>query len=48
MQKVSLGYNHQPILKDMNLKVSPGELVGLIREKDIVLEIAEKMGSLPA
>jgi len=30
MQKVSLGYNHHPILRDMNLKVSPGELVGLI------------------
>jgi iron complex transport system ATP-binding protein len=30
MQKVSLGYNHHPILKDLNLKVSPGELLGLI------------------
>ena len=30
MRKVSLGYNHHPILRDMNLKVSPGELVGLI------------------
>ena len=30
MQKVSLGYNHHPILRDLNLKVSPGELVGLI------------------
>jgi len=30
MQKVSLGYNHHPILRDLNLKVSPGEMVGLI------------------
>ena len=30
MQNVSLGYNHHPILRDLNLKVSPGELVGLI------------------
>ena len=30
MQNVSLGYNHQPILKNLNLKASPGELVGLI------------------
>ena len=30
MQNVSLGYNHHPILENLNLKVSPGELVGLI------------------
>ena len=30
MQNVSLGYNPQPILKNLNLKASPGELVGLI------------------
>jgi iron complex transport system ATP-binding protein len=30
MQNVSLGYNHQPILKNISLKASPGELVGLI------------------
>ena len=30
MQNVSLGYNHQPVLQDINLKASPGELVGLI------------------
>lgn len=30
MQNVSLGYNHQPVLKDINLRASPGELVGLI------------------
>ncbi len=30
MQNVSLGYNHLPILKELNLKVSPGEMVGLI------------------
>lgn len=30
MQNVSLGYDHHPILKDLNLKVLPGELVGLI------------------
>ena len=33
----------------VNLPVTDrGELVGFIREKDIVLEVAEKMGSLPA
>jgi len=30
MQHVSLGYNHQPVLKDITLKAAPGELVGLI------------------
>jgi iron complex transport system ATP-binding protein len=30
MQNVSLGYYHQPVLSKLNLKVSPGELVGLI------------------
>jgi iron complex transport system ATP-binding protein len=30
MQNASLGYNHLPILKDINLKVSPGELLGII------------------
>jgi iron complex transport system ATP-binding protein len=30
MQNVALGYNRYPILADLNLKVSPGELVGLI------------------
>jgi iron complex transport system ATP-binding protein len=30
MQNVSLGYNHKPVLQDINLKASPGELVGLI------------------
>ena len=30
MQNVSLGYNHQPVLQDITLKASPGELVGLI------------------
>jgi iron complex transport system ATP-binding protein len=30
MQNISLGYNHNPILSDLNFKVSPGELVGLI------------------
>ena len=30
MQGVSLGYYHQPVLSELNLKVSPGELVGLI------------------
>ncbi|MFC1968395.1 ABC transporter ATP-binding protein [Chloroflexota bacterium] len=30
MQNVSLGYNHQPVVQDINLKASPGELVGLI------------------
>ena len=30
MQGVSLGYNHQPVLQDINLEVMPGEMVGLI------------------
>ncbi|MFC1962982.1 ABC transporter ATP-binding protein, partial [Chloroflexota bacterium] len=30
MQNVSLGYNHQPVLQGITLKVAPGELVGLI------------------
>jgi iron complex transport system ATP-binding protein len=30
MQAVSLGYNHQPVLQDINLKALPGELVGII------------------
>lgn len=30
MQNVSLGYHRQPILRDLNLRVSPGELAGLI------------------
>jgi iron complex transport system permease protein len=30
MQNVALGYNHQPILQDINLKASPGELLGII------------------
>ncbi len=30
MQNVSLGYNHQPVLQDITLKASPGEMVGLI------------------
>ena len=30
MQRVTLGYNHHPVLEDITLKVSPGELVGLI------------------
>ncbi len=30
MQKVTLGYDHHPVLEDINLKVSPGEMVGLI------------------
>jgi iron complex transport system ATP-binding protein len=30
MQKVTLGYNHHPVLEDINLKVSPGQMVGLI------------------
>jgi len=30
MQNISLGYNSQPILRDINLKASPSELVGLI------------------
>ena len=30
MQNTSLGYNHWPVLKDINFKALPGELVGLI------------------
>jgi iron complex transport system ATP-binding protein len=30
MQKVTLGYDRHPVLHDIDLKVSPGELVGLI------------------
>ena len=30
MQNVSLGYNHKLVLKDVTLKVAPGEMVGLI------------------
>jgi len=30
MQNVTLGYNRQPVLEDITLKVSPGEMVGLI------------------
>ena len=30
MRNVSLGYNHQPVLRDITLKASPRELVGLI------------------
>ncbi|MFC1942603.1 ABC transporter ATP-binding protein [Chloroflexota bacterium] len=30
IQNVSLGYNHKPVLKDVNLRAAPGELVGLI------------------
>jgi iron complex transport system ATP-binding protein len=30
MQNVALGYNHDPILANLNIRVSPGELVGLI------------------
>jgi iron complex transport system ATP-binding protein len=30
MQNVSLGYNNKPVLKDITLRASPGELVGLI------------------
>ena len=30
MQHVSLGYNREPVLSDISLKASPGELVGLI------------------
>jgi iron complex transport system ATP-binding protein len=30
MQKVTLGYDHRPVMEDITLKVSPGELVGLI------------------
>ena len=30
MQNVTLGYYHQPVLRELNLKIEPGELVGLI------------------
>jgi iron complex transport system ATP-binding protein len=30
IQKATLGYDHHPVLKDIDLKVKPGELVGLI------------------
>ena len=30
MQSVTLGYNHLPILRDIDLKASPGKLVGII------------------
>jgi len=30
IQNVSLGYNHQPVLKGITLRAMPGELVGLI------------------
>jgi iron complex transport system ATP-binding protein len=30
MQKVTLGYDHHPVMEDITLKVAPGELVGLI------------------
>jgi iron complex transport system ATP-binding protein len=30
MQKVTLGYDHHPVMEDITLKVSPGEMVGLI------------------
>ena len=30
MQKVTLGYNHHPVLQEINLKATPGEMVGLI------------------
>jgi iron complex transport system ATP-binding protein len=30
MRNATLGYNHQPVLQDITLKVSPGEMVGLI------------------
>ena len=30
MRNVTLGYNHKPILMDINLRASPGELVGII------------------
>jgi iron complex transport system ATP-binding protein len=30
MKKVTLGYYHQPVLRDISLKASPGEMVGLI------------------
>jgi iron complex transport system ATP-binding protein len=30
MQRVTLGYDHHPVMEDITLKVSPGEMVGLI------------------
>ena len=30
MQKVYLGYNHKLVLKDIDLRVAPGEIAGLI------------------
>jgi iron complex transport system ATP-binding protein len=30
MRKVTLGYNHHPVMEDVSFKASPGELVGLI------------------
>ncbi len=30
MQNVSLGYNYQPVLEDITLRASPGQLVGII------------------
>jgi iron complex transport system ATP-binding protein len=30
MRNVTLGYNHHPVLRDITLKASPGEMVGLI------------------
>jgi len=30
MHNVTLGYSHQPVLRDITLKASPGEMVGLI------------------
>ncbi len=30
LQQVTLGYNHQPVLEDISLRVRPGDLVGLI------------------
>jgi iron complex transport system ATP-binding protein len=30
MRNVTLGYSHQPVLRDITLKASPGEMVGLI------------------
>ncbi len=30
MRNVTLGYNHQPVLRDITLKAAPGEMVGLI------------------
>jgi iron complex transport system ATP-binding protein len=30
MQKTSLGYYHKPVLRDINLRVAPGEILGLI------------------